>query len=84
MSIVDTATKSARGVEVIDTNQQRLTPTSTCRSELRWEYAVGRAHIESTGRKAFVARSHVLPAFGVHRLVDPTADELHDQHVFLI
>jgi hypothetical protein len=78
MSIIDTPSKSAGGVEVIDTNQQSLTPTGAYQSandnDLR-----SHSHIESIGRKVSGVHSHVHPAFEAHRIADPMAAGLTHQ-----
>jgi hypothetical protein len=79
MGIVDTPPKGTRGVEVVDTDQQCLssTGTYTVRSSLRLR---SHAHIESTGRKAFVVHLHVHLASEDHTPVVPMVDGLYRQY----
>ena len=72
MSIIDTSSESAGGVEVVDTNQQSLTPTGTYSSAMTIRLR-SRAHTESTGRMASEVHFHVHLAFSDHKLADPTA-----------
>jgi hypothetical protein len=72
MSIIDTSSESARGVEVVDSDQQSLTSTGTCSSAMIW-WLRSRTHIESTGRMASEVHFHVHLASADRKLADPMA-----------
>jgi hypothetical protein len=83
VGIVDTTPKSTRGVEVVDTDQQCFTPTSTyvvsIISRLR-----SRAHIANIGRKVSEVHLRVHLAFVDHSSADPMVDGLSNQWQIMV